>query len=321
MLTHDNPDPDAIAAAAAMRLLINKVVGIPAAIVYSGFLTRPENRQMVSLLHLRVHNIADVDLRRFRAYVLVDTQPSAGNNRLPAGQTPTGVVDHHRLRRASLACPFRIVDKECGATSTLAYELLKAASIKPPSNIATALFFGIKTDTLDLGREAAQRDIDAYKELFNLANHRTLSGITHPRLPEEYYQVVHRAVHSALIYGNCIHADLGDVPTPEYVSVVADYVAALDGLRWAVSTGVYKQNLYFSLRTLTARKDAGRILRRAIGKHGFAGGHQKMAGGLLLLADLPPDQRPVLTEKVISSLLSSLSANTSAARPLLSPPQ
>jgi len=318
ILTHGNPDPDALASAAALKLLVSQKAGIPCAIGYSGSLTRPENRQMVKRLGLRVRNVTHIDLRRFRAVVLVDTQPGAGNNYLSDKQHPIAAIDHHRLTRATAGCQFHKVDPECGATSTIVYEMLSAAGIAPPAKIATGLFYGIKTDTLDLGREATERDRDAYVKLFPLTVHRTLALIVHPRLPEAYYRIVHNAVEHAVIYGNCIYAGAGAVPTPEYVSTIADYVAELEGMRWAVATGIHAGDLYFSVRTLTARKDAGKILRHAIGQHGFAGGHQKMAGGVLLLSDVAEGERAAVEAKVRQSLIAALGANTAAPRNLLS---
>ena len=124
ILTHNNPDPDAIAAAAGLHFLIGRLARIPASICYAGFLTREENKEMVSRLRLPIQNVERMDLRRFRAAVLVDTQPGAGNNALSEGMAPVGVVDHHNLRRATLACPFRFVDAKAGATSTIVFEML-----------------------------------------------------------------------------------------------------------------------------------------------------------------------------------------------------
>lgn len=317
VLTHSNPDPDALASAAGLRLLIRKKRKTPTVIGYSGFLTRAENREMMTLLRLHARPIEHMDLRRFRAIVLVDTQPGAGNNVLSARQKPAAVIDHHALRRAAAECPFHLVEKTCGATSTLVYEMLAAAGVEIPSNIATALFYGIRTDTLDLGREATERDRAAYKELFSHADYGKLALIMHPRLPRAYYRVVDKALESAIVYGDCIHAPVGEVTTPEYISAIADYVLPLEGTRWALATGTYEGNLYFSLRTLTARKDAAKILRRAIGTHGSAGGHHKMAGGLAVLRDLDAAEREALTSKVLAALFSALGANTAAPMLLL----
>lgn len=317
VLTHNNPDPDAIASAAGLSALIAEVAGIPATIGYAGFLTRAQNKEMVARLKLPLRNVADMDLRRFRAVALVDTQPTAGNNALSAKQVPVAVIDHHPVRRASLASGFALVDREVGATSTIVYEMLKETKVKVSTNLATALFFGIKTDTQDLGREAGPRDLAAYKELFNAASHGVLAQIIHPRLSGEYFRVFHRALETAVLCGDCLYVPVGDVPTPEFISEIADYFVALKGIRWAMASGRFGGDLYFSLRSLTARKDGGRLLRKAMGKLGVAGGHRKMAGGVLRLADMDAGKREAAEAKVIASLLETFGANTTATRPLL----
>ncbi|MHC4712226.1 MAG: DHH family phosphoesterase [Planctomycetota bacterium] len=317
ILTHNNPDPDALAAAAGMRALVQHLAKRPSTIGYAGYLTRAGNREMVLRLKLHVQDVARMDLRRFRAVILVDTQPSAGNNALGDKQTAVAVIDHHNLRRASLTCPFAAVDRNVGATSTIVYEMLKTAGVKLSANLATALFLGIKADTHDLGRDTVQRDLAAYKELFPLARHRVLAQIAHPRLSPEYFRVVHRALGTAVVFGDCVYAPVGDVPTPEFVSEVADYLVVLKGMRWSVATGRFDENLYFSIRTLTARKDAGRLLRKAMGRLGMAGGHRKMAGGVLPVSDLEPERREAAEAAVISKLLQALGANTTTSTPLL----
>lgn len=317
IMTHKNPDPDALGAAAGMRLLVQKVAGLPSTIGYGGFLTRAENKQMVERLNLHVEHMDDMDMRRYRGVILVDTQPAAGNNPLTEGQTVLAVVDHHAVRAATRSCPFALVDRKVGATSTLVFELLKTADVRITARIASALFLGIKTDTQDAGRDAGPRDLAAYKELFAAARHKVIAQITHPRLSNEYYRVVHRALETAMICGDCLYAPVGDVATPEFVSEVADYLVALKGLRWVIVTGRFAENLYFSTRTLTARKDAGRLLQEAIGKYGVAGGHQKMAGGLLPLSEMEPEKREAAEAMVISKLFEALGANTSVTRALL----
>jgi len=317
ILTHNNPDPDALGAAAGMRLLAEKLAGVPSVIGYAGFLTRAENKEMVKRLKLHVKHVDNRDMRRYRAVVLVDTQPEAGNNALTPGQTVLAVVDHHAGRRAKRSCPFALVDREVGASSTLVFELLTRARVKPPKSVASALFLGIKTDTQDAGRDAGPRDLAAYRELFALSSQKVIAQITHPRLSNEYYRVVHRALETAVVAGDCLYAPVGEVVTPEFVSEVADYLVALKGLRWAIVTGRYGENLYFSTRTLTARKDAGRLLREAMGDYGVAGGHQKMAGGMIPLDRMEPAKKEAAEARVISKLFEALDVNTAIARPLL----
>lgn len=317
ILTHNNPDPDAIASAAGMKALVAAVSGVSSTAAFAGFLTRAENKEMVARLHMPIQNVDEINVKSFRAVILVDTQPASGNNSLAKGQTAVAVIDHHSLRKATLACPYAIVDRKVGATSTLVYEMLQTAGVKIPPVLASALFLGIKTDTQDLGRDAGDRDMAAYKELFPLVQHRIVAQITHPRLSGDYYRVIHRAIEAAVVCGDCVYVPVGEVTTPEFVSEVADYLVAYKGMRWAIVTGHFGENLYFSIRTLTARKDAGRLLRRAIGTLGVAGGHQKMAGGVLPLADVAPEKRESAQARVLSKLFEALGANTADSIPLL----
>jgi len=319
ILTHNNPDPDALASAVGLRQLIAERIGKPVVVGYAGFLSRAENKEMVRRLRLRVRNISHMDLRRFRAVILVDTQPGTGNSPLSARHRVVGVVDHHPLRDTSRGSVFGAIDPDAGATSTIVYELLKAAGVKPAPNVATALFFGIKTDTQDLGREATERDQAAYKELFGQAQHKKLAQIVHPRVSIDYYRTVDVALRAAKKFGDCVYVPVGPVATPEHISEIADYIVNLEGIRWAVVTGEFKGDLYFSIRTLSARKDAGRTLRKAMGDLGFAGGHHKMAGGMLPLGGLDDEKRTAASQRVLTGLFAALGANTSSPEPLLTP--
>jgi hypothetical protein len=47
VLTHDNPDPDAIASAAGLGFLIERISGIPVTVAFGGIIGRAENRSLM----------------------------------------------------------------------------------------------------------------------------------------------------------------------------------------------------------------------------------------------------------------------------------
>ena len=49
--------------------------------------------------------------------------------------------------------------------------------------LATALYYGLKTDTLFLGRETTDADIEAFTYLYPLANHSLIRRMERPQLP------------------------------------------------------------------------------------------------------------------------------------------
>src|SRR5215475_11291466 len=98
VLTHDNPDPDAMAAAEALALLLRTAAGLTTTIARGGIVGRPENRAMVSVLGLVHADVSTIDFSQYAVIGLVDTQPETGNNSLPPGHRVDIVVDHHPMR-------------------------------------------------------------------------------------------------------------------------------------------------------------------------------------------------------------------------------
>ena len=54
VLTHDNPDPDAVASACGLAFLLSKSAGIEAHSAYGGIIGRAENKALLKVLHLPI---------------------------------------------------------------------------------------------------------------------------------------------------------------------------------------------------------------------------------------------------------------------------
>src|SRR5438045_2051977 len=200
--------------------------------------------------------------------------------------SPELVTDHHPARPASLLSAFHDVGDPAGATSTLVTQYLRAARLVPNPTLATALFYGIKSDTRDLGREVEGADVDCYNWLFPHVDKQALSRIEHPQVPARYFAAYHNAYERARLHGNgqaCV-VHLGDVYVPEIVPEVAERLVSLEALRWSLATGSYKGELYLSLRLNDRRFNAGKIVREVCSTFGgSAGGHGAMAGARIPL--------------------------------------
>ncbi|MEO8603347.1 MAG: bifunctional oligoribonuclease/PAP phosphatase NrnA [bacterium] len=289
ILPHDNPDPDALASAVALRFIAKSLVGKDAAIALGGYVGRAENRAMVRYLNIPLVPVADLPLAAPEAIVaLVDTQPGRRNNSLPEGARASIVIDHHPQYTVTNDLPFADLREGYGATSTILTEYLGDARLHVETKIATALFYGIMAETQDLGREATAPDMAACSFLYPHTNKRRLAKIENARVPREYFAAFRTAIQSAIIYDRAVISVLGEIRYPDMVAEMADFLLRLDEVDWAAAIGTYYDFLYVSLRTTNRDVNAGDILQRVLGSD-HAGGHDMIAGGRLAL---PPGADP-----------------------------
>jgi nanoRNase/pAp phosphatase (c-di-AMP/oligoRNAs hydrolase) len=225
------------------------------------------------------------DLERYSALVLVDTQPGAGNNRLPESYVPHVVIDHHQPVRAALsAVPYADVRPEMGATVSLVYQHLEAAGIEPDATLATAMFYGLQVDTRGLSRGASPTDETIYVKLLDWLDRRKLIQVEQAGLPQDYFRAFSRALQAARIHGQAIVAYLGPMHRPDLMAEIADLLIRLDSARAALCLGSYGDTLHLSLRTVPLGLDAGLLVQEIVVPPGKAGGHGTMAGGQIPLA-------------------------------------
>ena len=73
VLTHDNPDPDSIAAAAGLGKLLRQVFKRRVTPAYGGIIGRAENQEMVRVLGIRLSHLRYLNWKHYKHFALVDT--------------------------------------------------------------------------------------------------------------------------------------------------------------------------------------------------------------------------------------------------------
>lgn len=303
ILTHDNPDPDAVASAFALRHLLQKRRNIESEVGYTGIIGRAENRAMVELLKLRMRHFDDLRLEDYKTVALIDAQPGTGNSVLNQARLPDIVIDHHPRRPLTGSVRFHDVRPGIGASATLLTSYLREAGIAIPTNLATALLYGIKSETQDLGREVSQEDRDAYDHLGPLADTRTLARIARPPLSEEYFLNFLRALEGLEIGRRTAICRAGDVIDPDFVPEMADFAARLDGIAWALALGRHGDLLYLSLRANDTSARAGEVIQKLVDGVGTGGGHGLRAGAKIRLQGHDREELEAMMRRRFSDLV------------------
>ncbi|MDR3619038.1 MAG: DHH family phosphoesterase [Paludisphaera borealis] len=287
-VSHVNPDPDSLASMLGIRELIQQCQpGKPVILTVEGMIARAENRAMVELIPVPLVPIESVHFDRETAVVMVDSQPHTGRRSSEAAM-PQVVIDHHETGGDLTGVLFQDIRTHLGASSTMVTGYLLEQRVLVSPQLATALYYGIESETTGYPREASSLDDGALVWLFPRADKELLARIHNPKLPQSHFATFQRALANAFLYRDLIVAWCGDVSQPDIIAEVADFFVRFDQVNWVLAVGLFDGGLKLSLRASALGGQAGEVLRDVVEGMGSAGGHDKRAGGVVPLADASP---------------------------------
>ncbi len=276
-----DPDPDAIASAIALkRLLWRRVTSCVIAPIRN--ITRPQNKRMVKLLGISLTPLKEVNPEDFNRKALVDGQPE--HHELFGGFTYDVIIDHHP-RLESTRARVQDIRPDYGAASTIMTEYLREARIKPSLRLATALYYGIKTDTSNFERPAIEADVRAFHYLFGFTRRALVRRLEFAEFNLPMLGYFQQALNRYRIRHNRLYAFLGPVVAPDILVILADFFLRAGEISWTIVGGIYQDKLVVIFRNDGLRKNAGRLALRAFGKLGSAGGHAASARAEIPLAN------------------------------------
>ncbi len=277
-MPHDNPDPDAIASSWGMSYLLRKKMRISSTIAYSGLIGRAENRALVKVLKIPIVPFTP-SLLKNDPIIMVDCQPYTGNSSLPKEVIPDIIIDHHPLRTTTKFKQWAYIREQIGATSTLVVSSFIDLKLSIPKKLATALFYAIRSETKDLGREGTKQDYENYLFLFPKVDFKALYRIAYPPLSSEYFRSVKEALDRSTVYKSVVTCSLGPVPYPELPAEIADFLIYREGIRVSLVMGFFEGDIYLSLRSIRTDIDTSEVMQMMVKGYGRGGGHAVMAGG------------------------------------------
>lgn len=280
ILLQEDPDPDGLAAALALRKVLGRK-SQTAPIVSFGVITRPENLAMANLLGIEVKQVLEEDLEAYDKVILMDCQPSFFKGRK---FKVDAVIDHH----PTSPMPDHVADdafiqlrEDLGAISTLMTMYLMAADETISQRLATALLYGIKSDTLMLNREVSDLDLAAFVHVYPLANGNTLRRIERPELPLGYLESMRKGLKYLQSKGGITVLPLSNVELEEWIPQAADFSLQVEGSLWAFGAGVWDGKVIISGRNCGYVQHCGDLFKKLFNEIGCAGGHKTMAKAIV----------------------------------------
>lgn len=271
ILMYGDPDPDAIGATLALATLWRSI-GVEARLRYSGEIQRYQNRQMLQYLGEPIEDLAEGELAQSDCIAVVDCQPGFWKTNPPKARI---VIDHHPLREDTSGdfVDVRLV----GSTCSMMTEYLTEAGLPIERPLATALLYGISTDTDDLKRNVTSLDLAMYEVIQPRSDRHFLTRLQKSQVPMNLLDWISWGLAHRVVYNDLILVHFGQVPTPDILVQTADLALLTCGIHWTVCAGVHDDRLIVVFRSDGHHLDVGKRARSAFAKLGSAGGHRTMA--------------------------------------------
>jgi nanoRNase/pAp phosphatase (c-di-AMP/oligoRNAs hydrolase) len=272
IIIYANPDPDALASALALKKIL-ETKKRSVTIGYTGAIGRPENASMIRRLKIPASPVSEQEAARADAIAIVDSQPHFFKDfDLPRCDI---VIDHHPLV-AELPAEFVDLRPDYLSTSSIMTEYLRAAGVRPTRNLASALFYGIKTDSRRFMGDMSEGDVAAIKWLRGKADRDIVNQIEFSQFSWEGLDYFSIGLVRRRFLNGVMFSHLGPVPFFDVCVQVADFFVRVENVSWALVTGVVGDTLVVVFRNDGLKKDAGYLAGATFGGMGSAGGHRYM---------------------------------------------
>lgn len=301
-------DPDALASAMALqRLIRSRVRSVTIARVNE--IARPDNLAMIRYLRIPVVKWRPSFKKKFQRYAIVDSQ--AHHSPQFSDLEFSVVIDHHPLPETMSTVAFQDIRPSYGSVSTMMTEYLYNAGIRPGRLLATALQYGIRTDTGTFGRHCGEVDLRAYHYLSRFGDSALITRILRSEYLPEWLPYFSRAFETLRPCGRGSYAWLGKVESSDILVVVADFFMKVHGLRWVAVCGVCAGRAVVIFRGGYGKMDLGTVASWVFAGYGSGGGHSNMARAEAAMADIPAEQRKDMEGFVFAHIYEAAERNRS----------
>lgn len=270
-----NADPDALASAMALkRIMVHRVQDV--GIAHVNEISRPDNLEMIASLRIPTRKLTPNYSAQYDRFALVDSQPH--HHKDLAALKYSIVIDHHpRSAEHPIEAEFVHIEPDYGANSSLLTEYLYNLNIRPGKFLATALQYGIKTDTSSFERVFCEADLRAFQYLNKFADPLLLRKIYRSEFQLEWLRYFCQAYFKMRLAGDGLFAFLEHVESPDILVLLADLFLRVQGRSWTAISGIVDEKAIVIFRGDGLRRDMGKFAQRCFADVGSAGGRVNAA--------------------------------------------
>ncbi len=307
IICHDQPDPDCISSALCVQAISN-YFDMPSTIFYGGEIGHTQNRVLINKLniHMNLLNSEEeeeestkhiIQTLKESIIIVVDTS-SFGKSPcesiagyLSEDIKPDLFIDHHDFN-SKISCDY--IHKSTGACVTIVYKIIKELGIEVNKTLATAIYFGISTDTANLKSEStSEDDKKAFDEIKTLVDTEAYEKILNYPRSSCLLDMRRKTYNSLVISNNLAIADVGVISKNQrsLIGEICEELLQVESIETAVVMGIVDEglqsdkHLVASFRTQLLAMNIQDFITKTFGKK--YGGGRKGAGAIKITLDPP----------------------------------
>ncbi len=308
IFAHRSPDPDSIASAVALQAIAASR-DVEADIIYEGEIGHQENRAFVNLLGIELTPREEVDLADYDTIALVDYAKATD----PQMDREVDVLIDHFEPDVEYDAGFVDIRPNVSSTSTILTKYLQEFDLSLTEEVATALLYGIRAETLDFKRDTTPADLTAAAYLYPFADHDTLEQVESPSMSPETLDVLAEAIRNREVKGSHLVSNAGFITDRDALSQAAQHLLNLEGITTTAVFAIADEEIYLAARSKDIRMDIGNVLQSAFGEMGQVVGHSTDASaeiplGIFTGIETTEDNRETLLELTEEAVRSKLFA-------------
>jgi len=308
IIMHDNPDPDAMSSAYALKTIAESF-NVETTIYYGGEIGHEGNKMMVELLKWNFNKITEHKknlLRDYERIALIDMPNISNTTIYPSEIKPDIIIDHHYTEEEKINAEFVDIRPKVGATATIMTSYLRDFGIDINQQLATGLLYGILVDTNSFKREFEKEDTEAAYYLKSKANKELLNIIENPNISSTTLDVLSKAIKNKKIEDKYVISNVGYIENKESLSQSADLLLKLEGITVSMVIGIIDEYVYISARSRDQILDIGKIITKTFSKMGSAGGHMNFAAAKISLGVFGYTEDKDILVKIVGDTVSNL---------------
>ena len=295
---HDNPDADALASGFAMYWYLEKM-GKKPRFIYRGIHEVSKNNLLIMIDKLEIPVSYEPDFSE-KPELLITVDCQCGQRNVTVGEAENiSIIDHHQV---TVELPeLAEVRSNLGSCSTVIWDMIRfeGLDVNDDMNLATALYYGLYTDTNRFTEVSHPLDRDMQDSL--IVNKTIIKEMSTSNISLDELKIAGKAILEYEYFDNhrylIIQAEQCD---PTILGVISDFSMDTTGVDVCLAYYVSPEEIKFSVRTCTSEVHANEVAAELAAGLGGGGGHLTKAGGAIRPEKLGCSSTEEISKKIRS---------------------